>query len=39
MTVDDKYAEDIWNFLKNSIQKILKKDTSQISTNLGELYR
>ena len=38
MTMDDTYAEDIWNFLKNSIQKILIKDTSQI-TNHEELYR
>ena len=37
MTVDDKLAEDIWNFLKNSIQKILEKDTSQDSTE--DLYR
>ena len=39
MTMDDKYVEDIWNFLKNSIQKILKKETHQMSTNHGELYR
>ena len=37
MTMDDKYFEDVWNSLKNSIQKILKKDTSQISTE--EQYR
>ena len=38
MTMDDKYAEDILNFLKNSIQKILKKEyTGQISKE--ELYR
>ena len=38
MTIDDKYVEDIWNLLKISIQKILKReDTSQISRE--ELYR
>ena len=38
MTMDDKYAEDIWMLLKIEIQKILKKeDTSQISRE--ELYR
>ena len=38
MTMDDKYAEDIWNLLKSEIQKILKKeDTSQMSRE--ELYR
>ena len=37
MTMDDKYVEDILNFLKNWIQKILKKDTSQIPAE--ELYR
>ena len=38
--IDDKCVEDIWNFLKNAIQKILKKDTSQMPKNShGELYR
>ena len=38
MTMDDKYVEDILNFLKISIQKILKReDTGQISR--GELCR
>ena len=37
MPMDYKYVEEIMTFLKNSIQKILKKDTSQISTE--ELYR
>ena len=26
MTMDDKYVEDILNFLKNAIQTILKKE-------------
>ena len=26
MTMDDKYVEDILNFLKNAIQKILTKE-------------
>ena len=38
MTMDDKYVEDILNFLKIMIQKILKReDTGQISRE--ELYR
>ena len=39
MTMDDKYVEPILNFLKDSIQKILKKEvyTSEISRE--ELYR
>ena len=28
--MDDKYLEGIFNFLKNAIQKILKKDTSKL---------
>ncbi|CAH3178619.1 unnamed protein product [Porites evermanni] len=28
--MDDKYVEDILSILKNSFQKILKKDTSQL---------
>ena len=37
MTMEDKYIEDIWILLKNSIQKILEKDTCQASSE--ELYR
>ena len=35
--MDDKYVEDILSILKNSFQKILKKDTSQLPHE--ELYR
>ena len=35
--MDDKDAEDIWNFLKKSIQTILEKHTIQDSSE--QLYR
>ena len=35
--MDDKYAEDIWNLLKNAIQEILKKNNSNL--DFGELFR
>ena len=37
MAMDDKYAEDIWDLLKNAFQKILKKDNSGL--DFEELYR
>ena len=35
--MDDKYFEGILNFVKNAIQKILEKDTSELS--FEGLYR
>ena len=37
MTMDDEYAEDIWDLLKNAFQKILEKDNSGL--NFEEPYR
>ena len=38
MTMDDKYVEDILNFLKNAIQTILKKEDVGLYSFEG-LYR
>ena len=39
MTMDEKYVEDIWKFLKTAFQQILSSEELFKSLSFEELYR